>query len=202
MSQADCEPLSASWSQPAWSSGCPTGTHCAPPKPHKLAKQLPICSVHLTRLLPGGSYFYFYTSLTGPRHPTAARWNKQFNANFFFFFFPSPFRLALDGVTTWTRQSASFLSWARDPSPTLLGLGTWPLVIIGPSWPLPRNCTLRSSRKSTCLATLVLPSKPWSCATGLCVCVCVCIVCVCVCSKRIYFPSSLKIPIVHVSLSD
>jgi len=78
MSQADWEPLSASWSQPAWSSGCPTGTHCTPPKPHKLAKQLPVCSVHLTRLLPGGSYFYFYTSLMGPRHPTAARWSKQF----------------------------------------------------------------------------------------------------------------------------
>ena len=56
----------------------PHWTHCTPPKPHKLAKQLPVCSVHLTRLLPGGSYFYFYTSLMGPRHPTAARWNKQF----------------------------------------------------------------------------------------------------------------------------
>ena len=78
MSQADWEPLSTCWSHPAWSSGCPTGTHCTPPKPHKLAKQLPVCSVHFTRLLPGGCYFYFYTSLMGPRHPTAARWNKQF----------------------------------------------------------------------------------------------------------------------------
>ena len=68
MSQEDWGPLSASLSQPAWSSGCPTGTHCTPPKPHKLAKQLPVCSVHLTRLLPGGSYFYFCTSLMGPRH--------------------------------------------------------------------------------------------------------------------------------------
>ena len=80
MSQADWEPFSASLSQPAWSSGCPTGTHCTPPKPHKLAKQLPVCSVHLTRLLPDGSYFYFCTSLMGPRRPTAARWNKQFQA--------------------------------------------------------------------------------------------------------------------------
>ena len=78
MSQVDWEPLSASWSQPVWSSGCPAGTHCTPPKPNELAKQLPVCSVHLTRLLPGGSYFCFYTSLMGPRHPTAARWNKQF----------------------------------------------------------------------------------------------------------------------------
>ena len=76
MSQADWEPLSTCWSHPAWSSGCPTGTHCTPPKPHKLAKQLPVCSVHFTRLLPGGSYFYFYTSLMGPRHPTAARWKQ------------------------------------------------------------------------------------------------------------------------------
>ena len=64
----------------AWSSVCPNGTYCTPPKPHKLATQLPACSVHLTRLLPGGSYFYVYTSLMGPRHPTVARWNKQFQA--------------------------------------------------------------------------------------------------------------------------
>ena len=38
MSQADWEPFRVSWSQPAWSSGCPTGTHCTPPKPHKLVK--------------------------------------------------------------------------------------------------------------------------------------------------------------------
>ena len=58
MSQAVLEPLSASWSQPAWSSGCPTGTHCTPPKLHNdLVKQHPVCSVHLTYLLPGGSNF-------------------------------------------------------------------------------------------------------------------------------------------------
>ena len=28
-----------SWSQPAWLSGCPIGTHCTPPKPHKLVKR-------------------------------------------------------------------------------------------------------------------------------------------------------------------
>ena len=42
-----------------WSSGCPTGTRCTPPKPHKLVKQLPVCSVHLTCLFPGGSCFCF-----------------------------------------------------------------------------------------------------------------------------------------------
>ena len=44
-----------------WSSECPTGTRCPPPKPHKLVKQFPVCSVRLTRLLPGGSFFSFCT---------------------------------------------------------------------------------------------------------------------------------------------
>jgi len=80
MSQTDREPLSASWSQPAWSSGCPTGTHCTPPKPHKLAKQLPVCSVRLLDPSTSRWLFYICTSLMGPHHPTAAHWNKQFQA--------------------------------------------------------------------------------------------------------------------------
>ena len=58
-SQAHWEPLSASWSQPAWSSGCPTGTHCTPPKPHELATQLPVCSVHLTQSTFGWFFLLF-----------------------------------------------------------------------------------------------------------------------------------------------
>ena len=48
MSQGDWEPVSASWSQPAWPSGCPTGTHCTPPKPHKLVKWVPHCNTLYT----------------------------------------------------------------------------------------------------------------------------------------------------------